>query len=96
MLNIQMELQQAVKLTCGEGFSAPDIDLEQGRLSQGVPLPDPQQQRDTIELQDALLSECAMACEKLVAGDQGLAPRLDEIAAKIVSQTMCHGQSTRA
>ncbi|RLN03113.1 hypothetical protein C2845_PM13G12370 [Panicum miliaceum] len=86
MLNIQMELRQAATLPCGEGFSAPDIDLEQGRLSQGVPRPDPQQQRDTIELQDALLSECATACEKLVAEDQGLAPRLDEIAAEICSE----------
>lgn len=85
MLNIQMELRQAVMLPCGEGFSAPDIDLEQGRLSQGVPRPDPQQQRDTIELQDALLSECATACEKFVVEEQGLAPRLDEVAAEICS-----------
>jgi hypothetical protein len=83
MLNIQMELRQT--LTCGEGFSASDIDLEQGSLSQGVPRPDLQQQRDTIELQDALLSECATAWEKLVAEDKGLALWLDKIAAEICS-----------
>ena len=76
MVNIQMELQQ------------PDIDLEQGRLSQGVPHPHLQQQLDTKELHYALLllSECATACENLVAKDQGLAPRLDEIAADICSE----------
>jgi hypothetical protein len=36
-------------------------------------------------LQDALLSECATACEKFVVEEQGLAPRLDEIAAEICS-----------
>ena len=51
MVNIQMELQQS------------DFDLEQGRLSQGVPHPELQQQLDTVELLDVLLSECATACE---------------------------------
>lgn len=66
----------------GNGFSAPGTDLE---IRQGVRHPDPQQQRNAIALEDALLSECATACEKLVAEDEGFVRRLDEAAVQMCS-----------
>uniref|UniRef100_K3YMV7 Uncharacterized protein n=3 Tax=Setaria italica TaxID=4555 RepID=K3YMV7_SETIT len=82
VLQLQTELQAP---TDTHTFSAPGTDLEEGPVSHATDRPNSQQQPKAIELRDALLSECATACEKLVGEDQNLARRLDEIAAQICS-----------
>ena len=81
MLDIQTELQ-AVTETYGGRFSAmTGTDSAEGRDPQDVGGPPDQLP------QQALLSECAAACDKLDATDQDFAHRLDSIADQIRSET---------